>query len=143
MSSNIARMLPGENITITTDTCTVNFWNAAKEHKLTSCQCADCGHFRMPPRPFCPECQSKNINWPELPGTATVYSFAVCHKSPFTGEDFIYIPVVLDIDGAPGTRLVSNLIGIEPEQVEIGMKVTVDWHTINDGWEYPVFKPIS
>lgn len=140
--SELARMLPGENIKISTDTYTRPFWEKAKEHKLTICQCGDCGTFRMPPRPYCPDCQSQKINWPELPGTATVYSFAVCHKSPFTGEDFLYIPAVLDIDGAPGARLVSNLVGIEADKVEIGMKVTVDWHDITDDWVYPIFKPV-
>jgi uncharacterized OB-fold protein len=142
MSENLSTMMPGENIHITTDTCTIGFWNSAKAHKLTACQCADCGHFRMPPRPFCPECQSKNINWPELPGTATVYSFAVCHKSPTTGEDLLYIPVILDLDGAPGVRLTSNLVGINPENVKIGMQVKVAWHPITDGWVLPIFTPI-
>jgi uncharacterized OB-fold protein len=141
MSDNLSKMLPGDSIKITTDTCTVGFWNKAKEHKLSACQCASCGSFRMPPRPFCPDCQSKEINWPELPGTATVYSFAVCHKSPFSGEELLYIPAVLDIDGAPGTRLTSNLVGFDPDKVEIGMKVKVDWHPITEGWVLPVFVP--
>ncbi len=141
MSDSLSKMLPGENIRISTDTYTRPFWEAAKAHKLTVAQCGDCGTFRMPPRPYCPDCQSKKINWPELPGTAKVYSFAVCHKSPFTGEDLLYIPVVLDIDGAPGARLVSNLVGIDPDKVEIGMTVAVDWHPITEGWVLPIFKP--
>ena len=141
MSANLSKMLPGESIRITTDTCTEGFWLKAKEHTLTACQCATCGSFRMPPRPFCPECQSKDIHWPELPGTAKVYSFAVCHKSPFSGEDLLYIPAVLDIDGAPGTRLTSNLVGIDPADVEIGMTVKVAWHPIADDWVLPIFVP--
>ena len=144
MSDQIAQIIPGDHISITTDTCTEPFWQAAKEHKLTACQCADCGVFRMPPRPFCPECQSKNINWPELPGTATVYSYVVCHRSPYPDlEHFTYAPVVVDLDGAPGARLVSNLVDIDPDDIKIGMKVKVDWNPIKDGWVLPIFRELK
>ena len=141
MSYGTAVAVPGDHITITTDTCTEPFWQAAKEHRLTACQCADCGHFRMPPTPFCPECQSRNIDWPTLPGTATVFSFAICNRSPFPDvADFVYVPIVVDLDGAPGARLVSNLVGMPAEDVSIGMKVTVDWNPIRDGWVLPIFR---
>lgn len=135
--------VPGDHIRITTDTWTEPFWQAAKEKRLTACQCAECGHFRMPPTPYCPECQSQNVNWPTLPGTATVFSFAICTRSPFPDVDhFVYVPVVVDLDGAPGARLVSNLVGIAAEAVTIGMKVDVEWNDIQDGWRLPIFRPL-
>jgi uncharacterized OB-fold protein len=134
---------PGDHITITTDTWTEPFWQAAKEHRLTACQCGQCGHFRMPPTPFCPECQSQETIWPTLPGTATVYSFAICNRSPYPDvPDFVYVPIVVDLDGAPGARLVTNLIGINADDVKIGLKVQVDWNPIRDGWVLPIFKPL-
>ena len=133
--------VPGDHISITTDPSTEPFWLAAKEHRLTACQCGDCGHFRMPPTPFCPECQSQNRKWPELPGTGTVFSFAICNRSPFPDvPDFVYVPVVVDLDGAPGARLVSNLVGMNAEDVKIGMKVKVDWNPIKDEWVLPIFR---
>jgi uncharacterized OB-fold protein len=142
MSYGPAVAVPGDHIHITTDTCTEPFWQAAKDRRLTAAQCADCGHFRMPPSPFCPECQSQNLTWPDLPGTGTVFSFAICNRSPFPDvADFVYVPVVVDLDGAPGARLVSNLVGVNAEDVAIGMKVQVDWNPINDGWVLPIFLP--
>jgi len=143
MSDKISEMMPGDHIRISVDNSTEPFWQAAKEHRLTACQCADCGAFRMPPRPFCPVCQSRNVKWPTLPGTVTVYSFAVCHKSPFPDvPDLVYIPIVVDLDEAPGARLVSNLVGIDPDEVKIGMKLMVDWHPITEGWVLPIFRPM-
>ena len=137
-----AVVVPGDHIAITTDIWTEPFWHAAKEHRLTACQCASCGFFRMPPSPFCPECQSQNVKWPTLPGTGTVFSFAICTRSPFPNvSDFVYVPVVVDLDGAPGARLVANLSGINAEDVRIGMKVAVDWTPIQDGWVLPNFRP--
>jgi uncharacterized OB-fold protein len=141
MAYGIARALPGTGIQITTNPDTEPFWEAAKEHRLTACQCGNCGHFRMPPSPYCPECQSTEKNWPTLPGTGTVFSFAICTKDPKTGEPFVYVPVVVDLDGAPGTRLVSNVTGIDADDVKIGMKLTVDWNPIEGGWLLPIFKP--
>lgn len=144
MSEPVSEMIPGERIAITTDTWTEPFWQAAKDGRLTACQCTDCGTFRMPPTPFCPNCQSQNTDWPTLPGTATVFSFAVCSRSPYPDlPDFTYVPVVVDLDGAPGARLVSNLVGIAPSKVEIGMAVQCDFNPIQDGWMLPIFRPLD
>ena len=138
-----ARPLPGENIKITTDAFTEPFWEAAKAHTLTACQCGDCGHFRMPPSSHCPECRSTRIEWPELPGTGTVFSFAICTHNPADGSEYVYVPVVVDLDGAPGARLVTNLAEVDADDVEIGMKVQVGWNPIQDGWVLPIFKPVA
>lgn len=135
-----AKLLPGEQIRITTNPNTEPFWEAAKEHKLTACQCAKCGHFRMPPSAYCPECSSNEVSWPTLAGTGTVFSFAVCNRNPATGEPYIYVPVVVDIDGAPGCRLNGNVTGCDAEDVQIGMRVTVEWTDIQDGWVLPNFR---
>lgn len=133
-----AKALSGENIRITMDTYTEPFWLAAKERRLTACKCGDCGEFRIPPGPFCPHCRSQVIEWPTLSGTGTVYSFAICSNSPIA--DHVYVPVIVEIDGAPGVRLIANLSGGNAEDVEIGMKVEVDWTPIMDGWVLPNFR---
>jgi len=136
-------VVPGDYISITTDVWTEPFWQAAKERRLTACKCANCGFFRMPPSPFCPECQSQEVQWPTLAGTGTVFSFAICTRSPFPNvSDFVYVPVVVDLDGAPAARLVANLSGVNAEDVRIGMRVGVDWTPIQEGWLLPNFRPI-
>lgn len=140
MTYGQARALPGQNIQITTNPDTEPFWEAAKAHKLTACQCADCGHFRMPPTAYCPECQSSNKAWPELAGTGMVFSFAICNRDPKTGEPYVYVPIVVALDDAPGVHLNANISGCDAEDVRIGMKVTVDWTDIADGWVLPNFK---
>jgi uncharacterized protein len=142
MTYGPARALPGHDIQITTNPDTEPFWEAAKVHKLTACQCEECGHFRMPPTAYCPECQSTKKAWPTLPGTATIFSFAICNKDPKTGEPYVYVPIVVDLDGAPGARLNANVSGCHAEDVHIGMKVVVDWTEIADGWVLPNFKAV-
>ena len=140
MTYGPAHLLPGEQIRITTNPDTEPFWQAAKEHKLTACQCGECSRFRMPPTAVCPHCGSREKNWPALPGTATVFSYVVCNKNPKTGEDYVYVPVVVDLDGAPGARLNANVTGVDADDVHIGMKVSVVWTDIQDNWVLPNFQ---
>ena len=70
----------------------------------------------------------------------SVFSFAICSRNPATGDEFVYVPVVVELDGAGGTRLVGNLTGCNAEDVAIGMQVKVEWTDINDGWVLPNFQ---
>jgi uncharacterized OB-fold protein len=142
MSSSIATMataIPGEHVRIAMSKDTEPFWQAAKERRLVAPQCADCGTFRLPPTPFCPNCQSKAVSWVELSGDAVVYSFAVVHGFPGM-PDLVLVPAVLDLPDAPGARLVSNIVDVAYADVTIGMPVHVDFSPISDGWLLPVFR---
>jgi uncharacterized OB-fold protein len=137
-----ARVLPGSQIHITTNPDTEPFWQAAKAHRLTICQCANCGEFRSPPTAYCPACSGKEKKWPELAGTGTIFSYAICNKNPANGEDFVYVPVVVEIDGAGGARLVGNVTGCNAEDIHIGMRVAVEWTDISDDWVLPNFRSV-
>ncbi|WP_202124777.1 Zn-ribbon domain-containing OB-fold protein [Actinomadura physcomitrii] len=137
-----AQALPADRVRITTDTSTEPFWQAAKQERLVAPKCAACGTFRLPPTPFCPECQSTEVDWTELSGRATVFSFSVVHGFPGL-PDITLVPVILDLPDAPGARLVSNVIDVEPEKVEIGMELEVLFSPISDGWLLPLFRPVA
>lgn len=134
-----ATALPSDYVTITTNPVTEPFWQAAKERRLVAPQCGDCGTFRLPPTPYCPSCQSSAVEWTELSGRAEIYSFAVVHGFPGY-PDLTLVPVVVDLPDAPGARLVSNLIDVDPAEVAIGQQLIVDFHPITEGWMLPVFR---
>jgi uncharacterized OB-fold protein len=136
----LSSALPGENVRITTDPYTEPFWQAAKEDRLVAPKCADCGTFRLPPTPFCPNCQSKNVDWTQLCGQAEVFSFSVVHGFPGI-PDITLVAAVLDLPDAPGARLVSDIVGVDPATVAIGDRVEVFFSPIADGWKLPLFRP--
>lgn len=39
--------------------------------------------------------------------------------------------------------MVSNVIDVDPAEIEIGTELTVDFHPIADGWLLPVFRVAS
>jgi uncharacterized OB-fold protein len=135
-----ATALPGENVHITTSPDTEQFWLAAKEERLEVPQCGSCGTFRMPPTPFCPNCQSTDVQWIPQSGEATVFSFCVAHGFPGL-PDITLVPVILDLPDASPARLVTNLVDVDPDDVFIGMKVQVQFSPIADGWLLPVVRP--
>ncbi|MBF6207399.1 Zn-ribbon domain-containing OB-fold protein [Nocardia abscessus] len=137
--TTLSTVRPGETVRITTDSATEPFWQAAKQRRLVVARCGRCGHHRMPPTPFCPECSSTETEWPELSGAGEVYSYAVIHGFP-GHPDLVLVAAVVDLADAPGTRLVTNIVGVDPETVEIGMPVRVDFTPIADGWLLPVFR---
>ncbi|NDJ87890.1 zinc ribbon domain-containing protein [Mycolicibacter kumamotonensis] len=138
-TATLATTIPGEHVRIAVNKDTEPFWAAAKQRRLVAPQCGDCGTFRLPPTPFCPNCRSKVVNWIELAGEATVYSFAVVHGFPGM-PDLTLVAAVVDLPDAPGARLVSNVVDVAPTDVSIGMRLRVDFAPISDGWMLPIFR---
>lgn len=139
MNPTLATTLPPETIRITTDSWTEPYWNAAKEDRLEVPQCRNCGTFRMPPSPFCPACQSQDVKWVELSGQATIFSYSIVRGLPGL-PDIVLVPVVLELDGAPGVHLVGNAVDVDPGEVAIGMVLKAGFVDIADGWKLPVFR---
>jgi uncharacterized OB-fold protein len=105
------------------------FWNGLREHKLLIQRCAECATLRHPPRPMCPKCRSLAWNTVESSGRGTVYSYVMPHEPRFPFFDYPYIVALVEL--AEGVRLVSNLCGIHPADVTVGMPVEVCYQTFD------------
>jgi uncharacterized OB-fold protein len=122
--------------TITADTRF--FWEGLEQHKLLIQRCDGCGELRHPPRPMCPQCNSLHWTAVESAGRGTVFSFVMPQHPPYTWFEYPYIAVLVDLD--EGVRLVSNLCGIAPDDVTIGMRVEVFYERFDDGLVLPQFR---
>jgi len=129
---------PPASIRIMTESATEPYWQAAREHRLVAPRCQACGTFRFPPTPFCPACRSQAVDWVELEGP-TIFSFSIVRGLPDQPDD-VLVPVVVEFDNAPNVHVVSNLVDAAPDDVAIGLPLRVDFVTIADGWELPVFQ---
>ncbi|EOM77498.1 hypothetical protein DW322_09190 [Rhodococcus rhodnii] len=118
------------------------FWfEAAREHRLVIQRCTACGALRHPPGPMCGECRSLDWDTVDASGDGTVYSFVVNHHPVL--DAFEYPLVVAVIELAEGTRLVADTIGIAPEDVRIGMPVTLDWIDADPELTLPGFRAVE
>jgi uncharacterized protein len=120
------------------------YWRATKQNRLLAARCARCGRFRMPPGPFCPNCLSQEIDWTEIKGAGTVYSFTVCRMPATDGaEPFSYAPALIEFAEAPGIRFAGNVVDVGTDDIHIGMPVSVAWKHTKDGWGVPIFRPFK
>jgi uncharacterized OB-fold protein len=121
---------------------TVGWWEAAAGHRLVVQRCTACGHIRHPPGPVCPRCRSSASEWCALAGTGTVYTFTVVRQAfiPSLADKLPYVVVAVELDGAQGARIVSNLVDVEPEEVIVGMPVEVAWEDMGPELAVPRFR---
>jgi uncharacterized OB-fold protein len=116
------------------------FWfDAAREHRLVIQRCTSCKTLRHPPGPCCGECGSFDWDTVQAAGSGTVYSFVVNHHPRHPA--FSYPLVVAVVELAEGTRLISNLVGVEPEDVAVDMAVELEWLDADGDLTLPVFRP--
>ncbi|MEM1945130.1 MAG: Zn-ribbon domain-containing OB-fold protein [Nitrososphaerota archaeon] len=103
------------------------FWDGAKNGELLLQKCKRCGGHQWYPRYSCHKCGSPDLEWSKASGLGRVYSFTVIRKVIGNSPDFANdIPfVVAEIDLDEGVRVYSNIIGVKPEDVQIGMRVRV------------------
>jgi uncharacterized protein len=115
------------------------FWDGAKEHRLLIQRCGGCGTLRHPPRPMCPSCHSLEWDTLEASGRGTVYSFVMPRHPTLPWFDDGYIVALVELK--EGTRLVTNLVGVDPGAVSIGMPVAVRFEEFDGGLVLPMFTP--
>jgi uncharacterized OB-fold protein len=101
------------------------FWDGTARHELRVQRCNGCGALLMPPGPCCPDCGSFDLGWVVSAGRGTLYSFAVPHYPQVRG--FAYPLVVGLVELEEGVRIVSNLVGLSPGQLAIGMPLELAW----------------
>ena len=124
---------------------TAQWWDACNAHRLVVQRCTDCGTTRHPPGPVCPSCRSRTAEWAPLAGTGRVYTYTVVRQAflPSLAEVVPYVVAVVEPDGGGGARLVSNVVGIDPEEVAIGMPVEVVWEDLGPELALPRFRPVA
>ena len=131
--------LPGPALEPTT----AGFWLAAGEGRLVIQRCANCGQHRHPPTEVCYICQSLDWEWDEQPGTGTVFSYTWTDAPVVASlaELGPYNIAVIELDSTKGVvRLLSRVVGIEREQLQVGIPVTVDFDPFTDDVALPVFR---
>ena len=122
---------------------TAPFWEACNRHELVVQQCADCDALRHPPTPVCPECRSFEVDWAEVPGTGEVYTYTTTHyaASPAHEDHTPYNVSTVLLDETEDIRLITQVVDVDPEAVEIGMPVEVVWEDVNEDTTVPLFRP--
>lgn len=109
------------------------FWDGTRDQTLLIPHCHDCGRAFWYPRTTCPACLSEHLDWRPAAGTGEVHAVSVMHRGA------PYAVVLVDLD--EGVRLMSNMVGVDPVDVRIGMRVRLTWEALSDGRHLWLFEP--
>ena len=117
------------------------FWEGAALGELRIQRCTSCQALRHPPRPCCPKCLSFDWDYVVAAGTGTIVSFAIYHYPPMPPLELPLAIALVEL--TEGTRVVGNVIGIEPSEVAIDQQVTVEFHQVDSQLVLPQWRPVS
>ena len=117
------------------------FWEAAKRHVLAMPRCKSCNHIFFYPREQCPRCFSTDLEWTEVSGRGSLYTYTVVQRpaNPAFNDDVPYIFAIVQLDEGP--RLVSNIVDCTIEDVKVDMPLVAVFDDVTPEWTLVKFKP--
>lgn len=117
------------------------FFAAAKNRQLVIQRCTACGALRFPAREICSACLGFQVEWVPVSGRGEVFSFNIMHQvyHPGFSDDVPYAVALIKL--VEGVKMISNLIGVTPRDITIGMPVHVVFEDITDEVTLPKFAP--
>lgn len=116
------------------------FWEAAKERRLVIQYDRQAKRWQFYPRAIGLDSGRRDLEWREVSGKGSVYSYTVTHIPTAGFEDKVpYALAIVYLD--EGVRMLANVIHAAPDDVRIGMRVKVCWEEIGDDAVYFAFEP--
>ena len=120
------------------DSLTQPYWDACRDGRLEVSTCESCDHLFLPPVPCCPSCGSTELSTRVVSGKGRVFSYVVYRRTYHPGLPAPYVVGLIELEEGP--RLISNVVGCEPEEVEIDMPVRLRFEPAGD-FMLPRFEP--
>ncbi len=132
--------LPTRAIVATVET--QDFWDATAEGRFLLRRCNTCEAVIWYPRSHCPICMSTDVSWIDAAGTGVVYSFSITRAASGTWKGALpYVLALVELDEGP--RILTNIVGIDVDDVRIGMAVKVVFEDAIEGSALYRFAPVT
>ncbi len=115
------------------------YWEGCAVGELRYQRCADCGAANHTPTASCAHCDGSALEWRVSSGEGVIHSWTVVMRAVSPDFEVPYAPAIVEM--AEGWFLLSAVIGCEPEEIEIGRRVVVEFHPLADGTTIPYVRP--
>jgi uncharacterized OB-fold protein len=122
------------------------FYKFLAQGKLMAGKCVKCGKIHLPPRPLCDDCFSQEFEWMEVSGKGRLLTYTVIHIAPPQFQaPAPYAVGIVQLEN--GLKILGMISGVAPEQLKIGMDLTIDFGACNTAQQWPqwpryCFKPV-
>ena len=105
---------------------TQHYWDGAREGELRLQNCDACDNTYFPPRPFCPECGSREVSVIKASGRGKLHSYIINHLPSPGFNDGPFAIAVVELEEGP--RLTTNIVncGVDEVLVDMPVKATYD-----------------
>ena len=120
---------------------TAPYWEGCRNGELRLQRCDGCANVQFYPRLLCSRCGERDLSWISASGSGRVRSFTIVRRAVSAAYEPDVPYVVALIELAEGPTMMSNVVGCDPETVEIGMPVRVTFERWTDEITMPLFEP--
>lgn len=121
------------------------YWEGAGRGELVIQRCRTCDRYQHKPRALCVTCLTDTIDHVVASGHGTVHTLTVTNQNQAKGFAEACPYVLAYVDLAEGPRVLTNIVGVDPGEVTIGMAVTADYAPVDDdrgeAFAVPRFRP--
>jgi len=115
------------------------YWDGCREGELRVQRCNDCQTHVFIPQPACTNCFSEALEWVATSGRGSVYSYTIVHRPQRPQFKVPYVVAIVELE--EGFHMLTNLIGVDPDTVRIGMAVEAEFVERSEAITLPYFRP--
>jgi uncharacterized OB-fold protein len=117
------------------------YWESLREHRMRIQRCDDCSQLYFPPSTHCPACLSDRVAWTEVSGRGRVWATATMYRAylPAYEGDVPYDVSIIELE--EGAKVWSNVVECDPDDVRVGMAVTVRYDDVTAALTLARFVP--
>jgi uncharacterized OB-fold protein len=109
-----------------------------QRYRLEARKCTKCGTVHFPPRLVC-ACGSKEMEPYVLPSKGKVATYSVVRVGPSDFMNLVpYVVAVVELED--GTKLTCQVADAAPEEVSVGVPVTLEFRRINEVGSHGIIK---
>jgi uncharacterized protein len=100
------------------------FWDGLREHRIVIQYSPSAGRYVFYPRTLAPGTLADDLVWREIDGAGTLYTYTIARRptGPPWADKVPQLLAVVEWDVGP--RVSTELVGIEPSDIKIGMRVS-------------------
>jgi uncharacterized OB-fold protein len=115
------------------------YWEGCARGELLYQRCDGCGTIALRPATICGNCLSRSMSWARSSGRGALYSWTVVWRPPRPSFTVPYAPAIVTLD--EGFRMMSSVVGCEPEDLAADLPLAVEFHPASDEIFLPYFRP--
>jgi len=116
------------------------FWSSGSTGHLVVQRCTNCGTWSHPPAELCSSCHAESLTFTPVSGFGTVYAYTINHHPWIADWSEPYILIVVRLEESDRLQFITNLVGVDPHEVRMGMPVRVTFEQASEDVWIPIFE---